>query len=175
MSGGDAGERLRSLFAGAYREGERPEDIRANDLLVRQRVAQTLSAAAGQLRNREAEFRRTRIPVLSREAPEPPRELLATAAAAGRLARRLSDLAGEVLGLAMPAGDRVWRRVRAERTLLETLRSYDWLLVSLAEQLERAVREMGPYTDAAQLDPVAGALSALENALRDRREVLQIP
>ncbi len=166
---GTVADRLRSLLASdVYTAKGR---LRADDLLVRERVCGSLAAATARLRELASQWRASRVPPSTRENPFPSAEALAPLRQAERLGRDIGDVATAVRGLPLLPEDKVWDRVR--RGGLDELLQFDWTLVGEADELA------GLLADAADLAAVDAAavqqrLRALKGVIADRRHYVEV-
>jgi hypothetical protein len=156
----DLADRLRGLLASdVYTEKGR---LRADDLLVRERVGHELGAAAASVRQLISQWRADRVPASTREQPFPPAEVMEPIRRAERLVRTIEDTSAAVRGLPVLNQDKVWNRVRSAG--LDELMQFDWTMVVEADSLA-ADAQRAPALD--QLD-----VAALEARLRKLREVM---
>jgi hypothetical protein len=154
------GNRLRSLLASdVYTARGR---LRADDLLVRERVGRGLGEASARLRELAARWRAARVPPSTREQPFPPASVMEPVRRADRLVKAIEDVSAAVRGLPLINQDKVWDRVR--RVGLDELLQFDWTLVGEADALAAALAE------AHELDGVDAA--AVEARLRRIRDVI---
>jgi hypothetical protein len=154
------GNRLRSLLASDVYTA--PGRLRADDLLVRERVGRGLGEASGRLRELAARWRAQRVPPSTREQPFPPASVMEPVRRAERLIRAIEDASAAVRGLPLLNQDKVWDRVR--NVGLDELLQFDWTLVGEADAISQSV------ADARELDAVDAA--AMEARLRTIREVI---
>ena len=132
MAGGVA-DKLRSLLASdVYSAKGR---LRADDLLVRERVGRGLGEATARIRDLISRWRAERVPPSTREQPFPPGEVMEPIRRAERLIRSIDELSAAVRGLPVLNTDRVWDRVR--RVGLDELLQFDWTLVGESDALSR--------------------------------------
>ena len=154
------GNRLRSLLASdVYTARGR---MRADDLLVRERVGRGLGEASARLRELAGRWRVERIPPSTREQPFPPASAMEPIRRADRLIRAIDDASAAVRGLPLLNQDKVWDRVRSVG--LDELLQFDWTLVGEADALAVALADA---TDLAAVDA-----AGLEARLRQIREVV---
>ena len=171
-------QRLQVFFAGGgYNFYGHANLARADDLLVRQRAGSSLSEAAQRLRTLETEYRHLYLPPSTREQPYPPAEAMEKLRGFTRLAERLRGLEGDIRGMAAPAQDKFWWRLRSEVSLLNALIAFDDGLVQQAAEIERTVAawtvERWQAEDlAASLAPLTQPLTEL---IRDRQRLLLQP
>jgi hypothetical protein len=162
-------DRLRGLLASdVYSAKGR---LRADDLLVRERVCHSLADATSRLRDLASQWRTDRVPPSTRDNPFPPAEAMAPLRQAERLGREIDEAATAVRGLPLLPADKVWDRVRGGG--LDELMQFDWALVGEADELA------GLLAGAAGLDAVDAAavrqrLSSLKSVIADRRHYVEV-
>jgi len=162
-------DKLRSLLASDIYSAK--GRLRADDLLVRERVARSLAASTARLRDLASQWRADRVPPSTRENPFPPAEVMAPLRQADRLGKDIESVATAVRGLPLLPEDKVWDRVR--RGGLDELMQFDWALVGEADELG-AVLLAAP--DLAAIDQ-AGAqqrLRRLTEVIADRRRYAEV-
>ncbi len=163
-------DRLRSLLASdVYTSKGR---LRADDLLVRERVGRGLSEATARLRDLISRWRADRVPPATRAQPFPPPEVMEPIRQAERLVRAIDDASAVVRGLPVLNEDKVWDRVRSVG--LDELLQFDWTLVGEADGLA------ADLAGAAALDQVGVAaaetrLRRIREVIADRQRYLEIP
>ncbi len=171
-------QRLQVLLSGGgYNFYDRANQARADDLLVRQQAGDALTQAARTLRLLETEYRRGFLPPSTREQPYPPPGAMEKLRRLGQLRERLGGLEGDIRGMAAPAGDKFWWRLRQETTLLHALIAFDDGLVQQTSDIAGLV---GTWTaDAWQAEdltaPLASMIQALAALIRDRQQLLLQP
>jgi hypothetical protein len=159
VSGGLA-DRLRGLLASdVYTEKGR---LRADDLLVRERVGHGLGAAAAGVRELISRWRADRVPPSTREQPFPPAGVLEPIRRAERLVRAIEETSASVRGLPVLNQDKVWERVRSAG--LDELMQFDWTMVGEADAMAADVQRV------AELDELD--VTAQDTRLRRIREVM---
>jgi hypothetical protein len=161
-------DRLRGLLASdVYSERGR---LRADDLLVRQRVDHALGAAAERLRELSARWRTDRVPPSTRQNPFPPAEVMEPLRRADRMVLALQEAATAVRGLPLLSPDKVWDRVRGVG--LAELAQFDWAMVCEAERLAAEIAEVHSLDMVAS--PLVDAhLERLRQVVADRRHYLE--
>jgi hypothetical protein len=162
-------DRLRSLLASdVYTAKGR---LRADDLLIRERVGGSLGQASTRLRDLAARWRADRVPPSSRENPFPAAEVMAPLRQGDRLGKDIDAVSTAVRGLPLLPEDRVWERVR--RAGLDELLQFDWGLISAADEL--AVLLAGA-SDLASVDHVGAQqrLRRLTEIIADRRKYVEV-
>jgi len=105
----------------------------------------------------------------SRENPFADAEKLRDLEQIKRLSEQLSNLGSLVSALPAPANDRVWQRLRKNRSLLELLIEYDYTLVEHTASLERRVQSAN-LSDG--LNDILAMLDPIKNLLRERSDLL---
>ena len=162
-------DRLRSLLASdVYTTKGR---LRADDLLIRERVAGSLGQASARLRDLAARWRTDRVPPSTRDNPFPTAEAMAPLRQADRLGREIDAVSTSVRGLPLLPEDRVWDRVR--RAGLDELLQFDWGLISEADELAAL---LAGASDLAAVND-AGArqrLRRLTEIIADRRKYVEV-
>lgn len=136
-------DRLRGLLASDVytRQGR----LRADDLLVRERVARGMSDSAAAIRALISRWRAVRVPPSTREQPFPPAEVMEPIRRAERLIRSIDDVATAVKGLPLLSEDKVWSRVR--RVGLDDLIQFDWTLVGESDLLAEDLAAVAALDD----------------------------
>ena len=162
-------DRLRSVLASdVYTTKGR---LRADDLLIRERVAGSLGQASARLRDLAARWRADRVPPSTRDNPFPTAEAMAPLRQADRLGREIDAVSTSVRGLPLLPEDRVWDRVR--RAGLDELLQFDWGLISEADELAAL---LAGASDLAAVND-AGArqrLRRLTEIIADRRRYAEV-
>ena len=162
-------DRLRSLLASdVYTAKGR---LRADDLLIRERVGGSLGQASTRLRHLASQWRADQVPPSTRENPFPSAEVMAPLRQADRLGKDVDNVATTVRGLPLLPEDKVWDRLR--RGGLDELLQFDWALVSEAEEL---AGRLAAATDLGAIDPatVAQQLRRLTELIADRRRYIEV-
>ena len=163
------GDRLRSLLASdVYSSKGR---LRADDLLVRERVGRGLGEASARLRELISRWRADRVPPSTREQPFPPAEVMEPIRKGERLCRAIEDAATAVRGLPVLNADRVWDRVRGVG--LDELMQFDWALVGESDGLATDLAEVTEL-DAVDAADVEGRLRRIRDLMGERRRYLEI-
>jgi hypothetical protein len=161
-------DRLRGLLASdLYTVKGR---LRADDLLVRERVSRSLADATAGLRDLASRWRADRVPPSTRENPFPPTEVMAPLRQADKLVKDIDALATAVRGLPLLPEDKVWARVRSGG--LDELMQFDWALVGEADELSAVV---SAAADLATMDvgAVQQRMRRLTEIIADRRRYAQ--
>lgn len=145
-----------------------PASMRALDQVIRSQAVALLTRAARTWRTRYSTHL-AQGAHLARDARTPPAQALATARTYKALADGLSGLASQISALPAPAQDHVWRRIRDEQTLLDTLIAIDYDLVL-------ALNQIGGLTEEGRAGEVVRLIEQTERLCRRRWEFLeQVP
>jgi hypothetical protein len=136
--------------------------LRADDLLVRERVRRGLGEASARLRQLASEWRADRVPPSTREQPFPRAE---------RLGRAIEDVSTAVGGLPLMSQDRVWDRVR--KVGLDELLQFDWTMVGESDALAQDITQCGAL-DQIDIESAQERIGRLREAMADRRRYLEI-
>ncbi len=171
-------QRLQVLLSGGgYNFYDKANLARADDLLVRQRAGHSLTEAAARLRALETEYRQDYLPPVTRDNPMPPAEVMAKLRGLTRLAEQLRGLEGDIRGMAAPAQDKFWWRLRSEVSLLNALIAFDDGLLQSSAQIGQVVA--GWTAGRWQTEDLAATLAPLVSQLaqlaRDRQQLLLSP
>jgi hypothetical protein len=162
-------DRLRSLLASdVYTAKGR---LRADDLLIRERVTRSLGDASARLRDLTSQWRSDRVPPSTRENPFPSAEVMAPLRQADRLGKDIDTVSTSIRGLPLLPEDKVWDRVR--RAGLDELLQFDWGLVSEADEL---AGQLAAAPDLGAIDPAAVTqrLRRLTELIAERRRYVEV-
>jgi len=145
--------------------------LRADDLLVRERVRRGLAEASSRLRELASEWRADRVPPFTREQPFPTAEVMEPIRRAERLGRTIEDVSTAVGGLPLMSQDCVWDRVR--RVGLDELLQFDWTMVGESEALALELTQCDAL-DQIDIRAAQERIGRLREAMADRRRYLEI-
>ena len=150
--------------------------LRADDLLVRQKAGAFFGHAATRMEQLAQQFQRTCIPAPSRENPYPSADLMARLTALRNVRQRIMDQGTCIQGLPAPAQDKIWRRLRDEEDLLQSLLRADAAMLRLAAEVESQAQLL---TAEAWKSPGAGdtlnaTLDGWDATIRQRQDLLRI-
>jgi hypothetical protein len=121
------------LFYGwGYNFYRRENQLRADDLLVRNKAGGIIAQARAHLGMLETEYRRLNLPAPSREHPLPDRQKTDQARRLERCRRAIETVTTAILNAPTPTDDLIWLRHRTEGGLLQTLQDIDVRLVDAA-------------------------------------------
>jgi hypothetical protein len=157
-----------------YNWYRKDNQLRADDLLVRQHASHFIVEAAKNLQEQEAAYARKYLPAPTRESPFPPEERLATHALIRRTRQDLLALEGRIRGLSAPVSDRIWARHRSEVNVLENLSSHDVQLVGLSKAVddEAAKLDADAWNAAERLAPLTESVKNVEQVIAERTQYL---
>jgi hypothetical protein len=162
-------DKLRGLLASdVYSQKGR---LRADDLLVRERVGRGLGEATAHVRDLISRWRADRVPPSTREQPFPPPEAMEPIRRAERLIRAIDDTSATVRGLPLLNQDKVWDRVR--RMGLDELLQFDWTLVGESDALCEQIRSVA-VLDGIDVPANEARLRAIREVIADRKRYLEI-
>lgn len=161
--------RIIAVFAPATRVGfyDSPAGMRELDHLIRNRLAQDLSGAAGRFREVYANGHRN-LPPPTRDAPLGDPARIRDLASLKRTAERLEELAALIHALPAPANDRVWQKIRREETLLDQLIAWDYEMAEIGVRLADVAHAPGDPS----VDSVADLVDKIRSLLRDRQALI---
>jgi hypothetical protein len=150
--------------------------LRADDLLIRQRAGTSLGQAAAHLEQLSQQFQRICIPAASREHPYPPAELMERLNKLRRLRQRIMDQTSALHGMSAPAQDKIWQRLRNEQILLHTLLQADIALLQLAAEVEQTTQGLSAESRKSSQAgmPLLAVLDRWDLAIRERQDLLSI-
>ena len=148
--------------------------LRADDLLVRERASHFILQAANAVQDQEAAYARKYLPPSTRENPFPPDDKLATHALIRQQHQDLLALEGRIRGLSAPPTDRIWQRHRTEVDVLEKLGQRDVQLVGLAQEVAAAAAQLDleAWNHPEQLLSLTGNIRKVQQVITERAEFL---
>jgi hypothetical protein len=150
--------------------------MRADDLLVRERASYFLTQAIDMLARLRGEYQRRFVPPLTRENPFPPAEALAQLREIELVQQELSNVETHIRGMSVPAQDRIWWRFRQEQPLLAQLLNFDLALVRNSEQIYEYVSHLTAENWKTQgSGPLRQLIQQLTQIAKDRERFLLIP
>ena len=159
-----------------YNWYRKDNQLRADDLLVRERASHFILEAAKKLQDQESEFARKFLPPPTRENPFPPDDKLAIHALIRRTRQDLLALEARIRGLSAPPTDRIWQRHRTETGVLENLGRRDVQLVGLAKEVDAEAEKLDVATWSRPEGPrsLTENVRKLEQVIAERTEYLLI-
>ena len=161
-----------NLFYGwGYNFYKAENQLRADSLLVRSKVADMLGDARKAVGDAEGVYRRA-LPPLSRAHPLPDPEAVRNCQILEALTARITALATRIRSLEVPENDRILQRHRNERETLSKLLFADQMLAGHAETLRRAVDHETPDWLLANQGDIGTHLDGIDAALAERKSTL---
>jgi hypothetical protein len=165
-----------NLFYGwGYNFYRTENQLRADDLMIRGKVAWILGTARQSVANAEADYRREFIPAPSRAHPYPPADAVKTAQALERFAKEIGALEALIHAQPAPENDFILRRLRDEAPTLGALLDHDCQLIGQAELLRTMLEGHDGVWIAENLARLREGVQAITDTLRARQGVLMIP
>jgi hypothetical protein len=157
-----------------YNWYRKDNQLRADDLLVRERASHFIVEAAEKLQEQEAAFARQFLPPPTRENPFPPDDKLATHALIRRTRQELLALEGRIRGLSAPPTDRIRQRHRSEVDVLENLGRLDVQLVGFSQEVATAAGrlDVGDWSHSERPKSLVDNIRLLEQVIAERTEYL---
>jgi hypothetical protein len=157
-----------------YNWYRKDNQLRADDLLVRERAGHFILEAAKKLQEQEAAFARQHLPPPTRENPFPPDDKLATHALIRRTRQDLLALEARIRGLSAPPTDRIWQRHRTEVDVLENLGRRDVQLVGFSKEVdtEAGKLDVADWSHPERPRPLTDNIRTLEQVIAERAEYL---
>jgi hypothetical protein len=157
-----------------YNWYRKDNQLRADDLLVREHASHFVLEAAKKLQEQEATYARQFLPTPTRENPFPPEDRLATHALIRSTRQNLLALEGRIRGLSAPPTDRIRQRRRAEVDTLARLTSLDVQLVGLAKEIDTAASrlDLEAWSHPERLASLADGTQKIEQVIAARAEFL---
>jgi hypothetical protein len=162
-----------NLFYGwGYNFYRTENQLRADDQLIRSKVAWLLGSARKSVDTAERDYRREFLPPPSREKPRQEASAVAGAQALERISRAIGGLEGLIHAQPVPENDRMAQRYRQEAATLARLGESDQQLVGQAELLRTMLDEKdGPWV-LENAAVVQEGLQAIGETLRQRQALL---
>ncbi|HTH98690.1 MAG TPA: hypothetical protein VL574_14845 [Stellaceae bacterium] len=169
-----------NLFYGwGYNFYRRENQLRADDLLVRQRISGILGELRQSVVQAEGGYRRQHLAPLTREQPRHDPAVLENARTLEALARQIGALEGEIRSQPVPEEDHMTQRHRQEGETLAKLLAADQAIVGHAELLRQTLQAQTLQGKPAEWllghgAEIAHGLAAIQAALSERRAQLSI-
>lgn len=167
---------VRRFFGAAgYGLYSAPNQARADDVLVRERSAAALAAAADAVGRLRGRYQEEVVPPSTAENPFPPPEIMRRTRSLQSLQQSLSALGSSIRAQPTPLQDAIWSRLREETATLQQLLESDLTLVGGAEALRDRLLDLTPQAwDESVASAAEADLGKLRATLRDRERLLQI-
>ena len=151
--------------------------LREDDLLVRERACYFLTEAASKMQKQEADYHRKYLPEPSREQPFPPAARMATHRLMRETRQGILALECRVRGQSVPPTDKVWQRYRTEIGSMDVLVHMDVQLVGLCQAVDEEAARFRPETwdNEDELNTLRSNLGMIEQLLTQRAQYLLVP
>lgn len=152
-----------------------PARLRADDLLVRGRVQQSLGTSTALLRDVAVAYQRDVVPPASSAHPFPDPAAVASMRRADRARAAVDACLEAIRDLVAPDSDHVWNRHRQPTPLLALLVATDRQLVLHGDRVAEALTGLTVDTlDGYDWGPFEAALAELRQALEGRRKLTRL-
>jgi hypothetical protein len=162
-----------NLFHGwGYNFYRLENQLRADDLMVRNQVCALLGQARGRVEAAESAYRRAFLPPPSREKPRPDPGAMANAQTMEQLSRSVGALEGQIRAQPVPENDRMTQRYRQEAATLQKLLECDMRLTGQAELLRTMLDGKDGAWMIEKAAEIQEGLKAIEASLRNRQAAL---
>jgi hypothetical protein len=162
-----------NLFHGwGYNFYRLENQLRADDLVIRNQVCSLLGQAHGHVDAAESAYRRAFLPPPSREKPRPDADAMANAQALEKLSHAIGALEGQIRAQPVPENDRMMQRYRQEAATLQKLLECDARLTGQAELLRAMLDGKDGAWMIEKSAEILEGLKAIEASLRNRQAAL---
>ena len=164
------------LYGWGYNFYREENKLRADDLLIRNKVSGILSAARAHLSALENDWRREFLPPPTRDQPFPDRKMVDQAKRIERGGQLIEQVATAINGAETPTNDKIWLRHRSERGLLEVLQAIDTNLIDAAVGFHDLVIEWDrtQVSDPGIETVIGEGLKPLKQIVKERAERLTL-
>jgi hypothetical protein len=163
-----------NLFYGwGYNFYRLENQLRADDLLVRERVGWLLGQSRAIIESAQSTYRRTFLPPPSRARPLPDPGSIEAARNLENLSARIGELEGVIRALPVPENDRMTQRYRLEAQTLVALGACDTRMAGLAEALRQTLDGRDADWILANQAELRDALGLLGAAVQQRQGLLK--
>jgi hypothetical protein len=163
-----------NLFYGwGYNFYRLENQLRADDLLIREKVSFLLGQTRTVLATEESVYRRRFLPPPSREHPRPHPDALENAHVLEALSAAIGDLEGTIRSLPVPESDRMTQRYRHEAGTLMELAVYDQRMIGLTEALRATIEGRDHAWILANQTLLWAATELLRQRVRERQGLLK--
>jgi hypothetical protein len=163
-----------NLFYGwGYNFYRLENQLRADDLVIRQKACWMLGLSRAMVEAAETEYRRTYLPPPSRARPLPDPDAVAGARSLEALSAAIGDLAGIIRSVPVPETDRMTQRYRQEADTLMVLGACDQRLVGLAEMLRQMLEGQDHDWILAHQADIREGIALMTAQVRERQSLLK--
>ena len=162
-----------NLFYGwGYNFYRQENQLRADDLLIRNKVDLLLGWTRKSVETAEREYRREFLPPPSRAKPRPDAGAVAGAQAIEKFSRAIGALQGQVSAQPTPENDRMTQRYRQEAETMQQLISADQTLIGQADLLRSMVDQKNGSWLIENMSALQDGINAIGETLRMRQLIL---
>ena len=162
-----------NLFHGwGYNFYRLENQLRADDLVIRNQVCSLLGVARGHVDAAESAYRRAFLPPPSREKPRPDADAMAHAQTLERFSHAIGALEGQIRAQPAPENDRMTERYRQEAPTLQKLLDCDVRLAGRVELLRALLDHQDGAWMIEKAAEIQDGLRAIETSLRERQVAL---
>jgi hypothetical protein len=162
-----------NLFHGwGYNFYRLENQLRADDLTVRNQVCSLLGRARSYVDAAESAYRRAFLPPPSREKPRPDSGAMTNAQTLERLSQAVGALEGQIRAQPAPENDRMTERYRQEAPTLQKLLDCDVRLAGRVELLRALLDHKDGVWMIEKVAEIQDGLKAIETSLRERQAAL---
>ncbi len=146
--------------------------LRSDDLLIREKVSYLLTHAHAAIAAAESEFRQQQLPPPTREQPFADPQAIRQAKGLAALGHSVATIESAIRAAPVPENDRMWQRHRREANLLAQLLEIDTALVAIANAFAtQCDTEGSPWILHASAE-IQATVQELNNLLHQRNLVL---
>jgi hypothetical protein len=131
---------INAFYGWGYNFYKIENQLRQDDIRVRQRASYLLGVAKGIIEIVSGEYRRTHLPPPTKDKPYD-QTALENARTLERISRAISQLEGKIRALPVPATDRMSQRYRQERETLQELVRIDQRMIGQLVNLVTGIEE----------------------------------
>lgn len=163
-----------NLFYGwGYNFYRAENQVRTDDLLVRQKVSWLLGLARESVEQQLTAYRRAFLPLPTRAKPLPDPNAVESARALQEVSAAIGRLEGVIRALPVPESDRMTQRFRDELATLVTLRACDSHLVGRARMLHDLLSGKDHAWMLEHLGQLRQGLDLMQQDVQARQALLQ--
>ena len=163
-----------NLFYGwGYNFYRLENQLRADDLLVREKACWLLGVSHGMIETEQSAYRRKYLPPPSRAKPLPDPDAVSSAQSLEALSASIGQLEGTIRALPAPENDRVTQLYRQEAETLHMLGAFDRRLVGAADMLRQTLEGRDHEWILANLGSIQAGIALMTATVRERQSLLK--
>ncbi len=163
-----------NLFYGwGYNFYRLENQVRADDLIVRERIGWLLGQSRAIVEAAQSAYRRKYLPPPSRAKPLPDADAVEAARTLEDLCNGIGQLEGTIRALPVPENDRMTQRYRQEAQTLMALGACDQRLIGLAEALRQTLENKDHDWILANLATVQDGMALITSQVHERQFLLK--